>query len=69
MQRLDACGEKLEANVMVSVFLSLELPASGFKRMTALADGLRRSFETLSQARMTAHGINGSHQICTGDDI
>jgi len=44
MQLLDALGEKLEANVMVSVSLSLEPPASGFKLTTALADGLMLVF-------------------------
>jgi hypothetical protein len=54
MQLLDAWGEKLEASVMVSVFSSLEPLASGFKRMTALADGLMLVFQHPAKTRMPA---------------
>jgi hypothetical protein len=43
---------------------SFELPAD-----LALADGLMLVFQHPAKRGWTAHGINGSHLIFTGDDI
>jgi hypothetical protein len=52
--RLEAGGSKLEANGMVSVFLSLKPPASGFKLMSVLADDLMLVFRQPADAAVGA---------------